>query len=777
MQTHTLRRRVAAFAAGMALLVFCGWASADPPARVARLGYLLGAVSFSPAGEADWDQASLNRPLGTGDRLWTDQGARAEIQVGAVFLRMDAQTSVALLNLDDRVAQLQLTQGTLSVRVRRLAPGQLVEVDTPNLALTLRQPGDYRISVDPQGDRTDIAVRRGQGEAFGEGVTYVIDAGQAYRFSGIDWREHEYLPVPRLDEFDRWASRRDRALDRSTAARYVSPDLIGYQDLDGHGRWRLDGAYGNIWFPDRVAAGWAPYRDGHWAWVDPWGWTWIDDAPWGFAVSHYGRWAHVRGLWGWVPGPSRAPAYYAPALVVFIGGNNFQLPMSSGNVGAVAWYPLAPREIYRPSYPVSRAYFTQVNHSNTVVNSTVINNSYTTYNTTQVTQVIHANRAVPGAVIAVPQTTFAQSQPVSRAALALSGGSLSRATMVSVAPVAPTQRSVHGAAKRADRPPARVFERPVFARGVPAAPRLGFAAQREQLGARAGRPLDEAARRALQAPAALQAPVVKLLAPQVRAPTSIVVPAATAALPAPAASAVRSAEQHAPSGQRRDDPGRGPALAPPLAVPGVSAAVEPRPVPPAAPPPQRSASRAVSPAPPPAALPHAVPPPAPTRPVPSDQRRRGAPGPALSVMPGLAASVAAAPQSRPGEQRGRFGQRRDDPERAPALMPPAAVPGAPAQAAIESRPAPPPGGAVPVPPTRSPPPKPEPDPVAGPAQTRVPLALPNPPTPPQARATPQAEPKANGPRPAASRPRSAARGAVERESELKREQEERQKSR
>jgi len=64
-----------------------------------------------------------------------------------------------------------------------------------------------------------------------------------------------------------------------------------------------------------MPAGWAPYREGHWAWVEPWGWTWIDDEPWGFAPFHYGRWAFVAGAWSWVPGrldPAVRPVY-APA--------------------------------------------------------------------------------------------------------------------------------------------------------------------------------------------------------------------------------------------------------------------------------------------------------------------------------------------------------------------------------------------------------------------------------------------------------------------------------
>ena len=120
MHTNSLRHRALALVVGITVLAFSGWASADPPSRVARLGYVSGAVSFSPAGEDDWVQATLNRPLTTGDRLWADPGARAEVQLGGAMVRMNAGTSVSILNLDDQITQLQLTQGALNVRVLRL---------------------------------------------------------------------------------------------------------------------------------------------------------------------------------------------------------------------------------------------------------------------------------------------------------------------------------------------------------------------------------------------------------------------------------------------------------------------------------------------------------------------------------------------------------------------------------------------------------------------------------------------------------------------------------
>ena len=456
--------RVLGLFVAAAALSFSAAASADPPSRVARLGYASGGVIFSAAGEDEWSQAALNRPLTIGDRLWVEDGARAELQDGGAVIRLHGGTGISVLNLDEGSTLLQLTQGSLNLRVRRLAPNQVVEVDTPQLALTLRQRGDYRIAVDPDGNVTDVIVRSGQAEVSGPGAAYIIDAQQRYRFRGNDLRDNEFLAAPRPDEFDRWASERDRAFDNSASARYVSPDVIGYQDLDANGVWRVDATYGNVWYPNQVGSDWAPYRDGHWTWIAPWGWTWVDDAPWGFAVSHYGRWANLGSRWAWVPGPVRTSAYYAPALVAFVGGDNFRLTIASGNVGGIGWFPLAPREVYRPSYVASRRYFENINRSNTVISTTVINNSY---NTRDRDDRDYANRRIPGAVIAVPRNTFINSQHVSGAAVRMAPEMLGRAPLVAAPQVAPDERRRGAAAPAASLPPPRAFERPAVTRIAP----------------------------------------------------------------------------------------------------------------------------------------------------------------------------------------------------------------------------------------------------------------------------------------------------------------------
>ena len=670
-----LRLRTVAILTGVAMLTFSGWVSADPPTRAARLGTMTGTVSFSPAGENDWVRGTLNRPLTTGDRLWSDNGARAEIQVGGAMIRMSAATGVSILNLDNRTTQLQLTQGVLNVRVRRLERNEVFEVDTPNVAFTLRQAGEYRIEVDPDGNATTVIVRSGQGEAWGEGAAYLISTGQAYRFTGTGLRAYQRINAARQDDFDRWSSERDRRYERSVSARYVSADVVGYQDLDANGTWRVDATYGNVWVPSRVAAGWTPYRDGHWSWIDPWGWTWVDDAPWGYAVSHYGRWADLRGTWAWVPGPVRSRAYYAPALVVFIGGGDFQLTLSSGNVGGVAWFPLGPREVYRPSYQVSRGYFENINRSNTVINNTVINNYY---NQTNVTQVVYANRQVPGAVIAVPTAAFVQSQPVSRAVVQVSREMVGNRPAAVAPPVVPTPRSVRGAAPEGDKPPARVFERPAVARTAPPAANAGFAAQQPQLAAKPGQPLDDTARGALKRGTAAPVPAINVVVPQnaplptLRPPP--VAPAAQPVLPVtPAAQAPepRGRPQAQPPTPDRRTPepkaAEPKAVEPKVAVPQVAPApppppaVAPRETPRQVPPPPAATQ---APQPQRDAPPRAVP--APTAPAAkqAEPQRSRDPVPTPDARPNQPRGPVAAPQSAQPEPVPRAEPSRPTPRRA-----------------------------------------------------------------------------------------------------------------
>jgi hypothetical protein len=438
-----------------------------------------------------------------------------------------------ITNLDDSIAQLQLSQGSLRVRVRQMARNQSFEIDTPNLAFSLSQAGDYRIDVDPNGDSTQVTVQVGQAQVYGGDASYVVKAGQGYRFYSTNLSDYETVRAQPEDELDRWSHDRDRRVASSNSARYVSYDVVGYEDLDAFGSWRSDPSYGNVWRPSRVPSGWTPYREGHWAWIDPWGWSWVDDAPWGYAVSHYGRWAHFGGSWGWIPGPRREQAVYAPALVVFLGGKNFQGAVPVGDSsGAVGWFPLAPREVYQPAYQVSRGYFDRVNRSNAVVSPTTVTNIYNT-NVTKITNttinkttVVYVNQRIPGAVVAMPKVEFTQSHPVAKHTVAVAADTANRADATPVAAVAPTQQSLHGGAPDARvKPP--IHDRRFIARTSAPAPAIAFAAQQAQLAEKPGTPMDEQQRKQL-----------KSKAPAAPIHSVTVVPVAKAATPTTAPPAV-----------------------------------------------------------------------------------------------------------------------------------------------------------------------------------------------------------------------------------------------
>jgi hypothetical protein len=471
----------------LAVAAMAAWAQpGDPPSRVVRLNLLLGPVSFRPGSVEDWAPATINYPLTTGDHLWTEAGSKAELHVGSTAIRMDGQTALAVLNLDDRVVQLSVTGGTVDVHIRNLDPEESYEVDTPNVAISLLRPGDYRISADGDQNLTFAVARGGEAEATGGGAAFPIRPGESARIVGTDAVTPEMGPAPPFDGFDQWAMTLDRREASMVSARYVPRDMIGYEDLDQYGGWSEVPPYGPVWTPRGMPGGWAPYRYGHWAWVDPWGWTWIDDAPWGFAPFHYGRWAAVGATWVWVPGRMMVGVrpVYAPALVAFVGGPRFGVAIGFGGAGVAAWFPLGPGEVYHPGYHVSEMYVRNVNIVH-VTNVAVINN----------VNVRYMNQNVAGAVTVVPHEAFASGRPVAVAAVAVRPGMMAQAQVMETAGVAPTRAAVlgHAGPMTVHAPPARFVDRTVVARRTPPPAPVSFAAKEQALRSNGGRPLAPAA--------------------------------------------------------------------------------------------------------------------------------------------------------------------------------------------------------------------------------------------------------------------------------------------
>ncbi|MEP7297207.1 MAG: DUF6600 domain-containing protein, partial [Burkholderiales bacterium] len=277
-----------------------------------------------------------------------------------------------------------------------------------------------------------------------------------------------------------------------------------------------------------------------------WGWTWVDDAPWGFAPFHYGRWVNVRNTWCWTPGQRVVRPVYAPALVAWVGGPRANVSITIGGGPAVGWFPLAPREVYVPSYRVTPRYAHNINITH-VTNVTVINNVFANPQGRR----DFDNRRFPNAVTVVPAGVMTSRQPVAPAAAQMRKNPAARefinqpparAVALIAPPVAaPAARRVD---PRAVRPPPGLAERPVVARP-------GFQPPQDRERDGRGRDLNrpETLRPAapIPQPAAPAAPVVTPAVPAAPA-ARVVTPAAPVVTPA----APRPMPP-ANVGERRDD--------------------------------------------------------------------------------------------------------------------------------------------------------------------------------------------------------------------------------
>jgi hypothetical protein len=328
-----------------------------PVARVARLSFVDGDVSFLRAGVTEWAPAVENLPLLAGDQIYTGRGARAEVQLArGNYIRLSESTELTITDLSDSEAQFEITEGTAIIRIERLATTfRRFEVDTPNIAVVVQQDGLYRVEV--RGEKnSELIVRRGEAEVSSEEGSFRVREGHKLLADTATAGRLELAVDTTRDDWDQWSYDRDTTIARTSAdlaPDYVTSyetgynDFYGASDLSSYGTWTNYSSYGQCWIP-RVGSEWAPYRSGQWLWIPAAGWTWLSSEPWGWAPYHYGRWSYLSGLgWAWIPGFGSAYRGYGyrdyhwrPALVYF-----FNSPTPRGNY--VGWYPLAPGERWR----------------------------------------------------------------------------------------------------------------------------------------------------------------------------------------------------------------------------------------------------------------------------------------------------------------------------------------------------------------------------------------------------------------------------------------------
>ena len=337
----------------LALAVYSTLALADdPPARVGRVALTQGQVSISSAGETA-NAALVNWPVTSNQTISTAPGARTELRVGSTAIRLDGDSALEVMQLDDDRLSLRLHYGSASIRVASDEVAGGFELTTPQARVLLQQAGRLRVDAERERDTSSIRVFEGVAVVEGGGERLTVRSGRSAEVLGQDLRMTQAL----TDGFDEWAAQRDRATQAVRATRYVPDEMTGYEDLDRYGSWRDDSEYGALWLPT-VSSNWVPYRDGRWTWIAPWGWTWVDNAPWGYAPFHYGRWVQVNNRWAWAPGRLERHPVWAPALVGWVGGAGWSLGV---NTVAQGWYPLSPYDRFVPGYRLSDSHLRRLN--------------------------------------------------------------------------------------------------------------------------------------------------------------------------------------------------------------------------------------------------------------------------------------------------------------------------------------------------------------------------------------------------------------------------------
>ena len=381
------------------------WAAGDPPGRVGRVTDQQGQSWFFDNDAGEWVTLERNRPLTTGDRLAVDGSARLELRIGSTVVRLAGGSELEITRLDDARIELYLHDGSVAVRVRSPEVAREVEVASAVGRFSLNGPGHFRVDRRDEGNTATAWL--GDVHFDGDDSALDITAGRGAEFwhEGTNNATHYSWVDPASDEFADWTARANREDDRLAVAPYVSPEMTGAEDLNRYGTWETTPDYGPVWYPTTVVAGWAPYRYGHWVWVQPWGWSWVDYAPWGFAPFHYGRWVYFGGRWCWAPGQRVLRPVYSPAMVAWVSS----VPPGKTPWPYVGWVPLAPHEPYYPNYASGGSYWRAVNAAQMKLFPPG------TPRRPPVSPSLYANQGVSGAVSVVPGNALVPRRPIAPA--------------------------------------------------------------------------------------------------------------------------------------------------------------------------------------------------------------------------------------------------------------------------------------------------------------------------------------------------------------------------
>jgi len=338
----------AAFSAAQGL---SGELSGEEGILVGRISHVEGSVFRYIPEEGAWVQVGTDSPFGLEDKLRSNSRSRAEVILpNNTWFRMDGDTHLHLLSLQTGGTEMHMVHG--SARFMNKGSHSSFYVTTPFGEVSAPAQTSFDLYV---GDASmevfslkgSVYFSRDRGRTKTEVVEgsapliadrYAVTAGQG---SGdASWNAWN------LERDALWAR---RMRGGRVSAQYLPSTLHDHAyALDDYGVWNrvyYDGAYGYLWRPLYVTAGWAPYTAGRWSlWYGDH--VWLPREPFGYVTHHYGTWVYTGGYWYWAPPVASFSLHLVhPSLRIGFAWYPGRVAWFHYGTG-IGWIPLAPHEPY-----------------------------------------------------------------------------------------------------------------------------------------------------------------------------------------------------------------------------------------------------------------------------------------------------------------------------------------------------------------------------------------------------------------------------------------------
>ena len=328
----------------------------DAAIIVGRISNVEGQINRYMAVDDSWVATSLQSPAGTQDILATGDDSKAAITFpNNQLVRLDENTEIEILNLDDDIGEFGLYSG-LARFYNRSSVGKVL-IETAMGTATV-EPGS---AIDVLVDKKSVTVSAVHGEAIFHSFQDGVEREEAISGStSLEFREKSIIagngPIDR--KWDRWCAEREGVLaqNRLVRSEHLPESMQEYAyGMEPYGRWQKIYYRGYnywAWKPHSVTVGWSPYTTGYW---EDWQGSavWVDYNPWGWTTHHHGHWLNMHGAWLWTPyvHVANVPGVTAIGFNITF-GKRYRSRWHPGRVrwithnDNVGWLPLAPWETY-----------------------------------------------------------------------------------------------------------------------------------------------------------------------------------------------------------------------------------------------------------------------------------------------------------------------------------------------------------------------------------------------------------------------------------------------